>query len=98
MCVSACVHEREKERELKQIHFFVFISGYGGYHASYANIMVSIIYLTCIGNFVAVLHKDLLSYNFSNKESFWMLTNYVLIIHNHQSKWSYARRDTDFTI
>lgn len=42
-------------------------------------------YLTCVGNFLAVLHKNLFSNNFSQKESFWMLTSNPLIINKRES-------------
>lgn len=37
-------------------------------------------YLTCIRNFVSVLHKYLLSNNLSNKESLWVLAHNILEI------------------
>lgn len=37
------------------------------------------IYLTSIGDFITVLHKDLLSNNLSHKKSFRVLTSNILI-------------------
>lgn len=44
-------------------------------------------YLRCIRNFVTILHKNLLSNNFTHKESFWMLTSDVLIINNTEGMY-----------
>lgn len=43
-------------------------------------------HLTCIRNFIAVLHKYLFSDNFRNKKPFWMLTDYVLKTQKKQGK------------
>jgi hypothetical protein len=51
-------------------------------------IMFPIIYLTCIRNFLTVLHKDLFSNNFRYEESFWVLTNNILRIQMRQDKVS----------
>lgn len=43
-------------------------------------------HLTCIRNFIAILHEYLFSDKFWNKKSFWMLTYNVLKTHKKKVK------------